>query len=271
MIPYETKERYSIDDLVEIVGLLRSEQGCPWDKEQTHSTIRTDLIEETYEVIEAIDQDDPAMLREELGDLLLQVVFHTQIEREKDAFTLEDVCTEICEKMITRHPHVFSTVKADSTEKVLENWDAIKEKSKHQSTRTETLKAVAKTLPALMRAQKTFKRASKGNPYFLDNVGAMAIITECKRELESAICFEEKEKMEQSLGDLLFCCAGLAQLLGFQAEQALTDTTNRFVRMFGAVEQSCTEQNRSMADLSQNDWIAVWKRFKTEEETGNAS
>lgn len=265
MIPYEMKERYTVDDLVEIVRLLRSEEGCPWDKVQTHKSLRTDLIEETYEVIEAIDQDDPAMLREELGDLLLQVVFHTQLEQEKEAFTLEDVCTEICEKMITRHPHVFSTTKADTTEEVLKNWDAIKEASKHQVTRTQTLEAVAKTLPALMRAQKTFKRASKGNANFLDNVAALAIITECKRELEHAICFEEKEKMAQSLGDLLFCCAGFSQLLDISAEQVLTDTTNRFIRMFRTVEEECTANHRALEDLSQSEWIAVWKRFKTEE------
>ena len=153
MIPYEKKEHYTIDDLAEIVTLLRSEEGCPWDKVQTHQSIRSDLIEETYEVIEAIDQDDPEMLREELGDLLLQVVFHTRIETEQEHFTLEDVCTDICNKLIVRHPHVFSTVQADTTEEVLKNWDAIKEETKHQTTRTQTLEAVAKTLPALMRAQ----------------------------------------------------------------------------------------------------------------------
>lgn len=154
MIPYERKERYTVDDLAEIISLLRSKEGCPWDREQTHESIRSELIEETYEVIEAIDQKDPAMLREELGDLLLQVVFHAQIEQEQAHFTLEDVCTEICEKMIVRHPHVFSTVQADTTEDVLKNWDTIKEETKHQTTRTETLEAVAKTLPALMRAQR---------------------------------------------------------------------------------------------------------------------
>lgn len=159
MIPYEMKDRYTIADLAEIVALLRSKDGCPWDKVQTHASIRTDLIEETYEVIEAIDQSDPVLLQEELGDLLLQVVFHAQIETEQQHFTLEDVCTDICKKMIIRHPHVFSTVKADTTEEVLKNWDEIKEETKHQTTRTQTLEAVAKTLPALMRAQKVCKRA----------------------------------------------------------------------------------------------------------------
>ena len=147
MIPYEKKEHYTIDDLAEIVTLLRSKDGCPWDKVQTHESIRPDLIEETYEVIEAIDQNDPEMLREELGDLLLQVVFHSRIETEQGHFTLDDVCTDICNKLIIRHPHVFSTVQADTTEEVLKNWDTIKEETKHQTTRTQTLEAVAKTLP----------------------------------------------------------------------------------------------------------------------------
>ena len=131
MIPYEKKEHYTIDDLAEIVTLLRSKDGCPWDKVQTHESIRPDLIEETYEVIEAIDQNDPEMLREELGDLLLQVVFHSRIETEQGHFTLDDVCTDICNKLIIRHPHVFSTVQADTTEEVLKNWDTIKEETKH--------------------------------------------------------------------------------------------------------------------------------------------
>ena len=187
MIPYEKKEHYTIDDLAEIVTLLRSKDGCPWDKVQTHESIRPDLIEETYEVIEAIDQNDPEMLREELGDLLLQVVFHSRIETEQGHFTLDDVCTDICNKLIIRHPHVFSTVQADTTEEVLKNWDTIKEETKHQTTRTQTLEAVAKTLPALMRAQKVCKRALKDNNRFLCNESVLASVTECKHTLEEAM------------------------------------------------------------------------------------
>ena len=211
MIPYERKERYTVDDLAEIISLLRSKEGCPWDREQTHESIRSELIEETYEVIEAIDQKDPAMLREELGDLLLQVVFHAQIEQEQAHFTLEDVCTEICEKMIVRHPHVFSTVQADTTEDVLKNWDTIKEETKHQTTRTETLEAVAKTLPALMRAQKVSKRAAKGKGHFLCKESALASVTECKHTLEQAVYLEDKDELTRAMGEMLFCCASAAQ------------------------------------------------------------
>ncbi len=261
MIPYEMKEHYTIADLVQIVSLLRSNEGCPWDKEQTHKSIRTDLIEETYEVIEAIDQENPAMLQEELGDLLLQVVFHTQIEHEKQHFSLDDVCTDICKKMIIRHPHVFSTTKVDSTEEVLKNWDAIKQKTKHQSTYTETLEAVSKTLPALMRAQKVCKRAVKDNHRFLSNESALANVTECKHTLEHAMHMEDKFQIERAMGELLFCCAGMAQVLGVEAEQVLTDTTNRFITCFHAMEQACMKQNRSMDSLSHGEWNALWEHI----------
>lgn len=260
MIPYEKKEHYTIDDLAEIVTLLRSEEGCPWDKVQTHQSIRSDLIEETYEVIEAIDQDDPEMLREELGDLLLQVVFHTRIETEQEHFTLEDVCTDICNKLIVRHPHVFSTVQADTTEEVLKNWDAIKEETKHQTTRTQTLEAVAKTLPALMRAQKVCKRAMKDHNRFLCNESALASVTECKHTLEEAMHMEDPEQITRAMGELLFCCAGMAQTLGLSAEQVLTDTTNQFISCFRVMEETCAAENRPMETLSNGEWNALWKR-----------
>lgn len=266
MIPYETKERYTIDDLVEIVTLLRSKDGCPWDKVQTHESIRMNLVEETYEVIEAIDQKNPALLREELGDLLLQVVFHAQLEAEEHRFTLEDVCTEICQKLIIRHPHVFGSVSADSTEDALKNWDAVKAETKHQTTRTQTLEAVAKTLPALMRAQKVCKRALKGNQHFLCQESALADVTECKHELEKAMHLEDAEQIELRMGELLFSCAGMAQALDLSAEQILTDTVNRFITCFGAVEQQCLAENRSVETLSRGEWTALWKKSREEAE-----
>ncbi|WP_295218986.1 nucleoside triphosphate pyrophosphohydrolase [Ruminococcus sp.] len=273
MIPYEMKDRYTINDLAEIVMLLRSKDGCPWDKEQTHESIRSGLIEETYEVIEAIDQKDPELLREELGDLLLQVVFHAQLEQEQNSFTLDDVCTDICKKMILRHPHVFSTTQADTTEEVLKNWEEIKEESKHQTTRTQTLESVAKTLPALMRAQKVNKRAAKNDLHFLCNESVLASVTECKNALEYAMHMEDQVQIERAMGELLFCCAGMAQQLGIQAEQALTDTTNQFIQCFGAVEDTCMRENRPLESLSRSEWIDLWQKSKhsIEEENDHAA
>jgi tetrapyrrole methylase family protein/MazG family protein len=276
MIPYEMKERYNIDDLAEIVMLLRSKDGCPWDKEQTHKSIRNDLIEETYEVIEAIDQNDPVLLQEELGDLLLQVVFHTQIEQEQQHFTLEDVCTDICKKMIIRHPHVFSTVQADTTEEVLNNWDAIKAETKHQTTYTETQESVAKTLPALMRGQKVYKRASKAQKTQpACNESVLAHVTECKHALEQAMYMEEEQDMAYALGDLLFCCTATAQQLGIDAEQTLTDATNRFVKSFGVMEEACTRSGRTIETLSTTEQKTLWEKAKCvlqeEEESTHAA
>ena len=160
-LDFEIKDKYDIDDLLEVTRILRSENGCPWDREQTHESIRGNFIEETYEVVEAIDTSDTELLEEELGDVLLQVVFHACIEEEKGGFDFEDVTDGICRKLILRHPHVFGDVNADTTEQVLSNWDKIKQRSKHQTTVTETLSSVAKSLPALMRAEKLIGRAAK--------------------------------------------------------------------------------------------------------------
>lgn len=158
---YKNGEKMLISDLRAITGLLRAPDGCPWDREQTHESIRGNFIEETYEVVEAIDTSDTELLEEELGDVLLQVVFHACIEEEKGGFDFDDVTDGICRKLILRHPHVFGDVNADTTEQVLLNWDKIKQRSKRQTTVTETLRSVAKSLPALMRAEKLIGRAAK--------------------------------------------------------------------------------------------------------------
>ena len=154
-------EKYTVEDLLTIMTLLRAEDGCPWDREQTHESIRKNLIEETYEVVEAIDSSDMPLMREELGDLLLQVVFHSEIASEEGAFTFEDVTDEVCRKLIVRHPHIFASVKADTSEAVLTNWDAIKEETKHRDSAFSVLDSVTKAMPSLMRAQKISKKSKK--------------------------------------------------------------------------------------------------------------
>ena len=214
MVDYQQKDHYSIGDLLDIVRLLRGEGGCPWDREQTHQSIRSDLIEETCEVIEAIDLEDTALLREELGDVLLQVVFHCRIEEETSNFTFDDVCDEVCKKLIIRHPHVFGDVKADNTDQVLKNWDAIKMKTKGQETYTDTLNSVAKSLPALMRAQKVGKRAMRAGMDFRCAEDAIACINAEKSELDKAVAAGDKENIEEEIGDLLFSCVNAARHLG---------------------------------------------------------
>ena len=158
---YSEKQPMDIGDLRTIMALLRAPGGCPWDAEQTHESIRNNFIEETYEAVEAIDCGDTALLREELGDVLLQVIFHAQMEEERGSFSFDDVVDEVCRKLVLRHPHVFADTVAKTADEVLDNWDAIKKNSKNQTTATESLESVARSLPALMRAQKLIKRAGK--------------------------------------------------------------------------------------------------------------
>ncbi len=194
------KERYGVEDLLDILALLRSEQGCPWDREQTHRSIRQNFIEETYEVVEAIDREDLPLLREELGDVLLQVVFHARIAEEAGEFTFSDVADEICRKLIIRHPHVFGTVQVDGTSDVLVNWDRIKAETKHQKSVGDTLDAVARSLPSLMRAAKLAKKSAKagfGRP------------------------------LEERLGDMLYDLSALCAENGIDPEKALYDACER--------------------------------------------
>jgi tetrapyrrole methylase family protein/MazG family protein len=155
------KPNYGFDDLIEIVKILRAPGGCPWDREQTHKSIRSNFIEETYEAVEAIDTDDAELLKEELGDVLLQVALHSEIESEKSSFSIDDVCDGICKKLIIRHPHVFGDVNADTTEQVLKNWDAIKMRTKSQQTQTQAMESVSKALPSLMRSTKNSAKSRK--------------------------------------------------------------------------------------------------------------
>lgn len=234
------KDSYGFDDLCEIVSLLRSEQGCPWDKVQTHKTIKNDLIEECYEVIEAVDCDSPEMLREELGDVLLQVVFHADIEKDAQNFDINDVADEVCKKLVLRHPHVFGDVEADTVDKVLTNWDAIKKKEKSQETYTDTLKSVPKNFPALMRAQKLGKRAARAGIDF-DNDDPDRIEADIYSAVRSALDNVRSADVDNAdasgyIGDLLMLCANLARRLGCDAEQCLADSCNDFVKRFEELE-----------------------------------
>lgn len=220
-----SKDRFNIDDLVNVVIVLRSENGCPWDKVQTHKSIKKDFLEEVYEVMEAIDCDSPEMMREELGDVLLQVVFHTVIEQENGNFVLEDVITELCQKLIVRHPHVFGDVNADTVDKVLTNWDAIKKETKGQETYTDTLKSVPKNFPALMRAQKLGKRAARAG---IDFESADEIMNVLKGMINNNADIE----------DILFVCANAERHLSEDAEEQLAGACDRFVERFEELEKS---------------------------------
>lgn len=254
------KEKYHFDDLVTIVAMLRSEGGCPWDIEQTHKSIRNDFIEETYEVIEAIDTDDPKLLREELGDVMLQVVFHARISEEDKVFTIDDVANDICAKLIHRHPHVFGNVCAETPEEVLKNWDAIKSEEKSRVTVTDKLKSVPPMLPALMRATKVGKKAKCFD--FPTAYDVLCKISEELAEVSEAIEEGSNDHISEEIGDLLLSITSLCRKLGVDAEQALSGATDKFISRFEGVENCVLAQNKTMDDFTVEELDRIWAENK---------
>lgn len=222
MVDYQYKNFYTVQDLMEIVRILRGPGGCPWDQVQTHESIRRDLLEEAYELVEAIDRRDPANLKEELGDVLLQVAFHTVLEDEQGGMTLDDVADGVCKKLIYRHPHVFGEVTVSGTEEVLSNWEKLKQVEKDQKSAADTLEAVARALPALWRAEKVQKKAQKAG---FDQPGPVAL----KEDLVRHVRELDGENGQQALGELLFVAVNLARQQQIDPEVALNEVTDRFI------------------------------------------
>ncbi len=253
MVDFDFKDRYTIDDLRKILEILRSENGCPWDKVQTHESIRTDLIEETYEVCEGIDKESPEMLREELGDLLLQIVFHAQIEREKGTFDFDDVCNDICQKLVYRHPHVFGEVKADDADTVLKNWDALKRESKHQDSFTDTLESVPKNFPALLRGEKLCKRAARAGLPINDPSETVKAIRAGLDRLEQSGSDADHSQNQQTFGGLLLNFCNLGRILKIDGEKALTYASNQFIIDFSRAEKISRERGKKLDEMSEEE------------------
>lgn len=260
MIDFELRDFYTLKDLETIISLLRHPGGCPWDMEQTHESIRRDLLEESYEVVEAIDEQDPEHLKEELGDLLEQVVFHADIEKDAGRFTLDDVADGICKKLIYRHPHVFGSVAVAGTEEVLTNWDDLKRVEKQQESYTDTLNAVAKSLPALWRAEKVQKKAKKAGFDWNEVQGALDKVSEETQELRQAI--QEGTNVAEELGDLLFAAVNVSRFVKVDPEVALNAATDKFTARFAKVEQLAREMGQDMKDLSLEELDKLWEQAK---------
>ncbi len=259
---FQFKSHYDVNDLVDIVEILRSPDGCPWDREQDHKSIRRDFLEETYEVIEAINKDDKDLLLEELGDVLLQVVFHTQIEREKGTFDLNQVADGICKKMIERHPHVFGDVNAETSDQVLENWDVIKKRTKQQKTQTDSMLSIPREFPALMRADKVQKKASKVG-FDWDSVdGAFDKVAEELEELKQAYKNGDRANMNEELGDLLFSVVNVSRFIKVDSEEALTNSTDKFIDRFSKVEKMADEKGMDMKNTDLSELDRLWDLAK---------
>ena len=266
MINFERKTTYNVEDLRQIVRLLRAPGGCPWDGAQTHESIRRNFIEEAYEVAEAIDEKDPAHLREELGDVLLQVLFHASIEEDAGRFSLDDVADGICKKLIFRHPHVFG----EGGDGSAESWEELKRQEKGQTTYTETLQGVAKSLPGLWRAEKIQAKAEKAGFEWPNIQAAMDKLAEELGELQTAVA--DHSNIEEELGDLLFAAVKIARFFRIDAEEALAGTCEKFIRRFAGVEAAVTAQGKDMKELDVSQLMVLWNREKhpeNEERKGN--
>lgn len=259
---FERKSRYDFYDLVEIMKILRSPDGCPWDKVQTHESIRQDFIEETYEAIEAIDTKDTELLREELGDVMMQVIFHANMEEEVGSFNITDVIDEVSKKLIIRHPHVFADTIADTPDEVLKNWDKIKMNTKEQKTQSQVLDSVSKALPALMYSQKIQHKAAKVGFDFEKTDDALAKVSEELSELKSAITENDSDNMSEELGDLLFSVVNVARFIKVDSEKALYDATVKFTDRFRKVEELCDERSIDMSEAPISVLDSLWEEVK---------
>ena len=262
MVVFARKEKYGIGDLLKIMEILRSPEGCPWDREQTHESVRQNFIEETYEAIEGIDLKDTELLKEELGDVLLQVVFHAQMEKEQGSFDFSDVADGICKKLIIRHPHIFSDVVANNSDEVLKNWDAIKMETKSQRTQSEVLSGVSRSLPALMRSQKVQHKASKAGFDWPEIGGALDKVEEELSELREAVAAGTEEERVEELGDLLFSVVNVARFLKTDSEEALTLACDKFISRFAKVEALAGERRIDMKSSPLSVLDALWDECK---------
>ncbi|MGN1248653.1 MAG: nucleoside triphosphate pyrophosphohydrolase [Candidatus Spyradocola sp.] len=253
-------ERYDFAHLVEIVERLRRPDGCPWDREQTHQSMKADLLEEAYEVIDAIDGDDPYRLADELGDLLLNVAMHAQIGSEHGEFDITDVLWAVCHKMITRHPHVFGDVKADTSEQVLANWEVIKKGEKRLATQTDVMRDIPRCFPALMRAAKVQKKARSVGFDWDDAREALKKVREEADEAEQV--WDDADRLFSELGDLLFAAVNVCRMKKVPPELALERATDKFIRRFSYVERTAGEQGKRLQDMTLAEMDALWEQCK---------
>lgn len=264
MVEFTPKEQYTMQDLVRIVSLLRQpEGGCPWDIEQTHESIRMNFIEETYEVLDAIDQKDTHLLEEELGDVLLQVVLHSQMEAERGTFDFDAVCDGICKKLIYRHPHVFGDLGSISSNEALANWEVLKNKEKGRQTAKDRLESVPRGFPALMRAAKLQKRAAAYGLGYSDAQDALSQMKQQMSQMEQAM--EQGEDISLLLGEMLFAAAGLCRTQKQDPEQVLMQASDRFTAEAIRCEQLAEEKGMNLEQMDCQQREHLWQQAKEEQ------
>ena len=262
MVDFENKPRYNIYDLKNLMGLLRGPGGCPWDSEQTHESIRRNLLEEAYEAAEAIDNGDTELLLEELGDVLMQVVFHADIAEKSGRFDLDDIADETCKKLIRRHPHVFGDVRAKNGVESLSFWEDIKRKEKQHDSASDAMRSVARSLPALWRAEKIQKKAAKVGFDWPEYSGALEALRSEIRELEDAI--KSGGDVEDELGDLVFSAVNVARFFEIDPEQALWLSCEKFISRFSRLEEAARDSGRRLEDMTLGEMEDLYQQVKLE-------
>lgn len=247
----------NLEKLIETVKILRSENGCQWDREQTHQTLRPNMLEEAYEAVDAIDNNDMKHLKEELGDVLLQVVLHSQIANEEGAFSIDDVAKELNEKLIRRHPHVFGEVNVNSVGEILDNWEAIKQEEK--THRTSVMDGISKAQSALMSAQKISKKAVKVGFEWPDEKTLYQCVFSEIQEFQEACQKSDREHIEEEMGDILFAIVNLARWNKIDAEQALLKANKKFIKRFKTMEKLAT---KPLEEYTFEEYDNLWKQAK---------
>lgn len=256
------KENFTFDDFRLLVEVLRHERGCPWDREQTHQSIRKNMIEEAYEAAEAIDINDPKLLCEELGDVMLQTLLHSSISSANGGFNVDDVITGICKKLIIRHPHVFGEVSVNNTGEVLSNWEAIKQATKGNKTATESIESISSALPALVRAHKIGQKAAKHNFDFANAADSLDKVEEEVKELREAMSQGDHKHTEEEVGDLLLAVVNTARLLGIDSEEALHKANQKFFNRFALVEKLALSEGGTLKDKTPSEMLELWEKAK---------
>lgn len=257
VLDFLCKESYDLRDFVALVSYLRSPNGCPWDQVQTHESIRRNFLEETYEACEAIDAGDLVHMREELGDVLMQVLFHTDIEREAGHFDIDDVADAACKKLVYRHPHVFRRDEPDAPD-----WDTMKQRERAQTTTAEAMDSVARSLPALWRCDKIQTKAAKTGFEWPDVHAALDKVDEETRELRAAVASGDTEAIGEELGDLLFAAVKVARFAGIDPEQAAHAACEKFIRRFSAMETAAANDGTALEQCTLAQMLTLWQQAK---------
>ena len=257
VLDFLCKESYDLRDFVALVSYLRSPNGCPWDQAQTHESIRRNFLEETYEACEAIDAGDLVHMREELGDVLMQVLFHTDIEREAGHFDIDDVADAACKKLVYRHPHVFRRDEPDAPD-----WDTMKQRERAQTTTAEAMDSVARSLPALWRCDKIQAKAAKTGFEWPNVHAALDKVDEETRELRAAVVSGDTEAIGDELGDLLFAAVKVARFAGIDPEQAAHAACEKIIRRFAAMETAAANDGTALEQCTLEQMLTLWQQAK---------